>query len=761
MVKTIQILTISLLFLLQSQLRSQTIKLITADGLPVVKTKILNDSFKIVKNSVSSYILLGTELKPFSKAYAISLGYDTASFIVPGIGDTLELILYPTSELLKTVVITSSKGEKPYRDITSSLIQVKPYLIEERNNTELTEVINQIPSVNIIDNQASIRGGSGWSYGSGSRVMVTVDGLPMLSGDANQVQWQFLDMQNIKSIEVMKGASSVLYGSSALNGVININTNRSTDTFIGEINTYFGVYDNPSNDSLIWRKERLKKYGINAFTSFKLNKTNVILSTVNVRDEGYRMGDEGNRTRLGLDLSNQIKDSLNVGLKVTAMRNTGSTFLLWESDALGYTALDSSFNENISTRLAIDPSVTFVGKSLKHQLLARFFWLKNDIYQSDTLSDQSNSSQFNYMEYRASSQSLVPGFNTIGGLVKNWSRTQSPLFQGSQNANNNAVYLQLEKRIQKLFLNAGLRYEQFKLNNRTEAKPIFKAGVTYTPFKYSIFRASYGEGFRFPSIAESFISTSVGPVSIYPNNELEAESSWNAEIGVKQGVRFKKINIFIDAAYYYTRINNMVEFTFGQWSQLNTPANNFGFGFKSINAGNAEISGVDLNLIGNYYLGKNKFKFLIGYVSSTARHLDFEKQLGIDSGSRPYSYKSTSSDTISKLLKYRPIHSLKADIQWDRAGWSMGLSARYNSFINNIDRAFVEFPISFVVPGIQEQRNNAKNGNLIVDLRLSKKWNHRFKTAIIINNMFNNLVMERPADFQAPRYFMFQISKKL
>ena len=54
--------------------------------------------------------------------------------------------------------------------------------------------------------------------------MVLVDDMPLISGDAGQVQWKLIATENINQVEVIKGASSALYGSSALNGVINIRT---------------------------------------------------------------------------------------------------------------------------------------------------------------------------------------------------------------------------------------------------------------------------------------------------------------------------------------------------------------------------------------------------------------------------------------------------------------------------------------------------------------------------------------------------------
>ncbi len=50
--------------------------------------------------------------------------------------------------------------------------------------------------------------------------MILVDDIPQLTADANDVKWEFLPVENINQVEVIKGASSVLYGSSALNGFV-------------------------------------------------------------------------------------------------------------------------------------------------------------------------------------------------------------------------------------------------------------------------------------------------------------------------------------------------------------------------------------------------------------------------------------------------------------------------------------------------------------------------------------------------------------
>ena len=140
-------------------------------------------------------------------------------------GETKEfsLTLMPESNQLDDVVISASKYEQKLGDVPVSMAVIKPALIENKATRDAQAIVEQVPGVQINENQVSIRG-SGWSYGAGSRVLVMVDGMPMLAGDANDIKWSAIPLENISQIEILKGASSVLYGSSALNGVINIRT---------------------------------------------------------------------------------------------------------------------------------------------------------------------------------------------------------------------------------------------------------------------------------------------------------------------------------------------------------------------------------------------------------------------------------------------------------------------------------------------------------------------------------------------------------
>ena len=152
------------------------------------------------------------------KVVARYLGYK--EFTLPSQGEYIIITLEEDENLMNTIVISESKRATKLSNTTVSLDLIRPELVENTSPTNIEESIGRISGVQVVDNQPTIRSGSGWSYGAGSRVQVLVNDIPMLSGDAGQPLWTFLPTEGIENIEVIKGASSVLYGSSALNGVI-------------------------------------------------------------------------------------------------------------------------------------------------------------------------------------------------------------------------------------------------------------------------------------------------------------------------------------------------------------------------------------------------------------------------------------------------------------------------------------------------------------------------------------------------------------
>jgi iron complex outermembrane receptor protein len=339
-----------------------------------------------------------------------------------------------------------------------------------------------------------------------------------------------------------------------------------------------------------------------------------------------------------------------------------------------------------------------------------------------------------------------------GGIVGISSTTASPLFNGSQKSENVAGYVQVQKGWGRLTVSSGARYEHFKLNDIQEGKPVLRAGVNYKLAKYTFLRSSYGQGYRFPSIAESFVSTTVGPISVFPNDELKSETGSNIEFGVKQGFSIKGLQMMLDASVFQMNFDNMMEFTFGQWGAALPP--NYGAGFKTLNTAKARISGSEITLSFQKKKKHSSIQGFVGYTYTKSKSLDPTEVISTyNNGTRILTFLNTSSDTVGYNLKYRPQHLVKADVIYKYNKLVFGAGAGYSSVVKNIDKAFLD-----VVSGIQESIDKRLTARLLFNARagylISKTW----KVNLIFSNITNVEYAIRPADLGAPRSGRLQIS---
>jgi iron complex outermembrane receptor protein len=127
---------------------------------------------------------------------------------------TLNMQLAVAAGQLDQVVVTAGRFEQRLSEVTVSMEVIKPELLQQNNITRFDDALERVPGVSVVNGQLNIRGTSGFSYGAGSRVQVLVDDMPLLSADAGDVKWAYLPIENVSQIEVIKGASSALFGSS-------------------------------------------------------------------------------------------------------------------------------------------------------------------------------------------------------------------------------------------------------------------------------------------------------------------------------------------------------------------------------------------------------------------------------------------------------------------------------------------------------------------------------------------------------------------
>ena len=198
----------------------------------------------------------------------------------------------------------------------------------------------------------------------------------------------------------------------------------------------------------------------------------------------------------------------------------------------------------------------------------------------------------------------------------------------------------------------------------------------------------------------------------------------------------------------------MMEFSFGQWEGGE-------LGFKSVNVGKTEISGVEITASGQGKITSDlTINLLAGYTYMNPISLEPELVYETDGNGSPITYNTSSSDP--SILKYRYQHIAKTDLEIIFKDMSFGTSLRYNDFMRNIDQIFVALGTdNGLLPGINTARDKFKNGDFIIDMRAGFQINKYTKIGLIVNNLLNREYMTRPATMMPPRTFALQCSLKI
>tara|TARA_B110000908_G_scaffold58107_1_gene70789 strand:- start:20056 stop:22482 length:2427 start_codon:yes stop_codon:yes gene_type:complete len=684
---------------------------------------------------------------------------------------TLEIKLEETSTNLNTVVVSAGKFEQKIEETTVSIEVIKSSLIENKNTTNIQSAIDQIPGVNITDGQANIRGGSGWSYGAGTRVQVLVDDLPLISGDAGQAQWSLIATENINQVEVIKGASSSLYGSSALNGVINIRTAYPGDTPETKINLHHGYYDDAKRESLNWWGGRNQKVsGLDFLHKRKIGNLDLVVGGFHLRDEGYRYKEETQRYRFNFNTryKDQKVEGLTYGLNANFLKNETASAIIWQNYETAYIPLDSSVTKTSGDVYNIDPFITYTNprNNDSHQIKSRFMHVVNDNSTKNNEDGQDNKSDTYYVEYQYQKSIERLKLNWTSGVVYEYVNAKSELFQGNNFRENVAIFTQLDKKIgSRINISAGARYEQFSLtagqfyvlengdsvNYIYDSKPVFRSGINYKLTESTYLRSSYGQGYRFPSIAELFIETEIASgIWVYDNPSLKPEHGWSSEIAVKQLYKWGGLVGYIDLAFFTMEYKDMMEFSFNQWQVISEES--LGIGFKSINIGDTKISGIELSLAGSLKMNDFTLSFLGGYTYIDPKPKDPDNIYAENYSGQGLNFYNTSSiDSSDLFLKYRYEHIAKLDVELEHGKKTLGISARYNSFMKNVDAVFVSEAFSGIIPGIIESREALNTGDLILDFRFIYELNKNNTVSLIVNNGLNREHQSRPANLLPPR----------
>ena len=721
----------------------------------------------------------------FTGMKTIELGVEVIKDSVVHLDVSMEIF----SKQFEDVIIKAGKFDKRPEELTVSMEVLKPRLIEARNTTSVETVLNLAPGLTILDDEPQIRGGSGFTFGVGSKVAVFVDDMPIVSGDNGKPDWSLIPVENIAQIEVVKGASSVLSGSAALSGAIYIRSAYPGQKPKTKVKVFGGFYDKPSSPSEKWWQGMNYTTGASFHHSRKLNdgNTDLVLGGFIIREGNYigapkpgpLVVDTNNlqdadmvnkKARLNFNLRHRSKKikGLNYGLNGNLMFAKTSNALAWLDDTTHfYRAYPGAVLMGDHLTFYLDPFVNFYsGLGIKHELINRIYFSDNKM-----INDQSNMAFMMFNQYQFSKSFVnIGNLDFIGGISSNYTHSNANMYAASGSAINYLWNLSMYMEFERVFANAltlsaGVRIEHFVLNDSIrDIKPVFRFGAIFKLGQETYLRTSLGQGYRFPTITERYIRTKVGSFGIFNNPDLGPETSWNAEIGLKQGVKLSKFYGYLDIAYFYQEYNNTIEYLFGFWD----PDYSFALaGFKFVNTGKSRITGVDISLNGQAKINKDFQIFaMLGYTYVMPVTMDPDFVFAHDynpGGNTDFSFNTTSVDPSKGILKYRFLHTFKADLEFDYKGISLGFSAKYFSKIENLDQAIFDFEDATKAAGGTIQailyRNyyeNHNNGNLILDTRLSYSFRKIHKIAFIMDNLTNRWYSLRPLKAEPMRKFTLQ-----
>ena len=718
-----------------------------SDKTPISGAYVRINDAKTVSDAAGDF----TILVPKAAVYVLevsSVGFKTLKKNVLE-NELIEIILSEENIMLQTAAVTAGKFERPLSEITVSLDVLKPQLLENTNTRRLDDVLQKVPGVVMIDGQANIRGGAGWSYGAGSRVLLLVDDIPALQADAGFPNWRDLPVENIEQIEVVKGAASALYGSAAMNGIINVRTGFAKSTPETRISTQMTRHLAPADAAKCWWCDssfNKKPYDFSTSITHKqkFGKLDVAATLFYFRLNSFNKNQTDSFGRASFNLRYRIKDNMSVGLNFNMNKGASNGFFYWKNSTNGaYIGDATTYTSSRKLRYTIDPYFTFFQKNgNRHKVLGRYFSVENNVSGG-----RRNSSQLLYGEYQFQ-RTFAENWVVTAGLVGSRTNIQSQLY-GNNNfkAYNTAAYAQMDKKFGTRWnISAGLRYERNTIfapdsvkfqtvfgtkslpvpNNGTliESKPVMRIGVNYQAAKASYLRASFGQGYRFPTIAEMFVNTQAGALQIVPNPELTSETGWTTEIGLKQGFKLGGLYGYADVAAFWQEYENMMEFLVSKKV----------LGFESRNVGNTRIRGVETSIFASGKIGKLTPSVILGYTYISPQYNPFSSE-----------NKFSSSDSTVNVLKYRFRHSFKADAEVAYGKLSAGFALIYNSKMENVD-AILER-----IAEIGKFRQAHDAGFTVIDFRAAYRFTNKIKLSLLANNVFNEEYTYRPGLLEAPR----------
>lgn len=744
----------------------------------------------VVKNNSSGELLEGaTVLQPPTNGtstnekgeYELSVPAGDVTLIVSYIGlkaDTIVIKVKPAevkvydialgtgANELTEFVIGESRVAVKLTNVTQSVDVIKPRMLESNNITNMSQAVMKLPGVTVLDGQMSVRGGSGYAYGTGSRVMLVVDEMPLMSADRGEIKWPLLPVENVEQMELVKGASTVQYGSSALNGVLNVTTSYAKDTPTTKFTMFYEGMGKPPVDSFQWWKRGGKIFDNPNMLGFMfLHKQK--FGAVDFVFSGMMQGLQSHLQQeydYFVRFNNKIRwkpvklnQRLTLELATSLMYRKNGFQFFWQDRGHPYLPASGVDLDERYFLAYIDPKITYVDKKGNtHKLLTRINRQNNIDGQTD------------FWVFRTEYQ-FRHDFGKLVTLQCGVSNEHSLVVDGTLGTHQQdyAGAFLLGKLNYKWFtLNAGIREELYRLDSAiTPTIPVVSVGANFQIKENNFIRASFGQSFRVPSVAERFVTYELAGIRILPNYGIKPERGFTAELGYKRSFKINNWRGYYDLVAFWTEFKDMIEFKFG------SKFDETGFYpfFQSQNVSRARIFGFETSLNGEGKIGPVDMTVNLGYTyfygvdlndttwgangrnKNVANFLgDAFKRFALPTAKDDYTWDSLTAG----MLKYRNPHTFKADFDFIVYGkYHLGTSLQYYGYMTQIDKIFGVF-----IKGINAQRQEMRNkGDVIWDLRCGYDITRNVSLNFMVKNVLNTNYAIRISRPDKPRTFTVQM----
>ena len=481
-------------------------------------------------------------------------------------------------EVLKEVVSTGTKTNVSKNYVPFNISVVNRQQIEKSSESALLPVLSQqVPGLFVTQRGVTGFGVSTGAAGSvsmrglsgspNSRVLVLINGNPQFMGIFGHPLPDAYVASDVQKVEVLHGAGSVLYGTNAMGGVINIITrNQQQDGYTINGRVLYGSFNT-------------QKYLVNA--GFKKKRFSAMVSYNHDQTDGHRANSDFKIDNGFVKLNYQLSDHFNAGV---------------ETNLAKYIATDPgpvTGEKGQSIDIVRGSSYFFISNKYKNTSGNLQFFYN---YGKHKITDGFRSRDANYGLSAYQTFSVIKNnTTTVGFDYKNYGGKAENVFAmngqgivfGDKKINEWAPYIFSQQTVAgKLIFSAGFRLEN---NSVYGSIGVPSAGVSYIASANTTFKASVSKGFRSPSMLELYLFPPA-------NAELKPEKMMNYEATIRQQLLNKKIAL--ELTVFNVQGNNLIQTVFQNG------------GPKNVNTGKFNNTGVEFS--GSYAVN-SKFNLGVNY----------------------------------------------------------------------------------------------------------------------------------------------------